>query len=309
MESWHSISAGRPRTSTLVRGVTGCIAMTVVQCFRVSATRRLLAERKRQLGELLDVDSWQRQQLSEQLHDEALQYILAARMDLDDVRDQMPPDAMRRIDVALSRASGFLRATVGELRPVVLEQWDLRDAIRQLTQTVAPNSGLTIAVESAGWPSGTRTSADAVLFGVARELLSRVVTQAAAGPVSVSLKLVGEQASLHFHVDYVVVSKDELMSPFTTTGSRLSAHRVRIEAAGGRLEFASTPGNDTLITVLVPAVADSQVSTDGESANSDRRRTQDAREHWVRSWPRRHSRDQHPPLPTVASDHSSTRAK
>jgi two-component system NarL family sensor kinase len=54
------------------------------------ATRRMLAERKRLLGQLLDVDSWQRRRLFEQLHDEALQYVLAAQMNLDDVRDRMP---------------------------------------------------------------------------------------------------------------------------------------------------------------------------------------------------------------------------
>jgi two-component system NarL family sensor kinase len=231
----------------------------------------LLAQRKRLLDELLDIDSWQRRQLSKQLHDEALQYVLAARMDLDDVRDRVPPDAMRRIDVALSRASGFLRATIGELRPVVLEQWDLREAVRQLTQTVASDSGLTIAVDSAGWPSGARTSADVLLFGIARELLSHVVTRAGVGRVSVSLTLLAEQARLQLHVDGAGIGRDEMTSQFTASCSGLAAHRVRVEAAGGRLACASTPTNGTVVTVLVPAVPDSQVSktsgdTDSESS-------------------------------------------
>jgi hypothetical protein len=71
-----------------------------------------------------------------------------------------------------------LRETVGELRPVVLEQCDLREALWQLTQTVASDGGQTIAVDTTGWPSGARTSADPLLFGIARELLSRVLTRA-----------------------------------------------------------------------------------------------------------------------------------
>jgi two-component system NarL family sensor kinase len=274
MEPGHFIPADRPPASTLARTIAPFgvgavrIALMVVQCFRVPTTIRLLAEREWLCGQLLEVDRWQRRQLSEQLHDEALQYVLAARMDLDDVRDWVPADAMLRIDVALSHASGFLRATVSELRPVVLEQCDLREAVRQLLQTVASDGGLTIALDGAGWPSGARTSADPLLFGIARELLSRVLTRAGVTRVSVSLKLCASQASFQLRVDGAGIGEDELMSHFTTSGRRLAAHRVRVEAAGGRVECASTAMDGTVITVLVPAIPVAGSKT-GQYANSE----------------------------------------
>ena len=273
MEAKHFIPADRPSASTLVRTFAartvgaGCIGLAVVQGVRLLATRRMLAERKQLLGQMLDVDSWQRRQLSEQLHDEALQYVLAARMDLDDVRDRVAPEDMHRIDVALSRASGFLRTTVGELRPAALEQWDLREAIRQLTQTVAHDHGVTIVVDSAGWPSGARTAADPLLFGIARELISHVRTRDDVSGVSVSLELAGEKARLQLRVEGAGIGRDDMMSEFTASGSALAAHRVRIEAAGGRLRCSSRPMNGAIVTVLVPAVPDAQVSDGAESSH------------------------------------------
>lgn len=282
----RSIFADRPSASTQVRTFAactvgaGCVGLAVAQGFRVLATRRLLAERKSLLDQLLDVDSWQRRRLSEHLHDEALQYVLAARMDLEDVRDGMPSEAMRRIDVALSRASRFLRATVDELRPVVLEQWDLQEAIRQLTQTVAHDSGQTIAFHSVGWPSGARTSADALLFGIARELLAHVLARAGVSGVSVSLDLVGEKARLQLCADGIGIGRDELMSQFMDRRSGLAAYRVRVEAAGGRLRCSGTPMNGTIVTALVPAVSDSQASKTSEYANPNSSESRNAIGPW-----------------------------
>ena len=181
-------------------------------------------------------------------------------MDVEEVRDRLSPDAVSRIDFALSRASAFLRATVSELRPVVLEQWDLPDAMRQLAQTVATGRGLPIAVDSVGWPPGVRTSVDGLLFCTARELLSHILTAAGAARVSVSLKLLGMQASLQLRTDGTGIGRGDLQSEIMTSGTGLASHRVRVEAAGGTIDCAPAQTTGTVVTVLVPAVLVSQVS-------------------------------------------------
>ena len=114
MAPGHFVPAIRPRTSTLVHVVAtlavgaGCVGLTIVQRSRVLTISRALAERERLLRQLLDVECRERQQLADRLHDEALQYVLAARMDFEEACDRLSPDAVRRIDVALSRASAFL---------------------------------------------------------------------------------------------------------------------------------------------------------------------------------------------------------
>jgi hypothetical protein len=180
MAPQHSLRTGQPIASTLLRTVAtvafsaGCLGLSVVEQFRILGAGRLLAERERLIGELLEVERRERRHLSEQLHDEALQYVFSARMDLEDVCDRASPDALRRLDVALAHVSAFLRGTVGQLGPVIVDQWGLPDALRQLADRLASDGGATVAVDSASWPPGAHTSADALLLATARELLSYI---------------------------------------------------------------------------------------------------------------------------------------
>ncbi len=270
MAPGHFVPAIWPRTSTLVHAVAalavgaGCVGLTIVQRSRVLTIGRALAERERLLRQLLDVECRERRQLSERLHDEALQYVLAARLDLEEACDRSP-DAVRRIDVALSRASACLQATVGELRPVVLEQWDLPGALRQLTQTMASDSGSPIAVDSVGWPSGSRTSVDRLLFGTARQLLSHIQMRAGVTRVSVSLELRGERANLQLRADGTGIGQHEMKGQFTTCGTGLGAYRVRIEAAGGTVQCTPAPTTGLIVTILVPAAPVAPVPSRADS--------------------------------------------
>ena len=62
MAAQHSLLTGRPIASMLLRTVAtvafsaGCLGPTVAQQFRVRAAGRLLAERERLIGELLEVE-------------------------------------------------------------------------------------------------------------------------------------------------------------------------------------------------------------------------------------------------------------
>jgi two-component system, NarL family, sensor kinase len=260
MTPQHSLFTGWPIASTLLRTVgavalsAGCLGLTVVQQFRVRAAGRLLAERERLIDELLEVERRERRQLSEQLHDEALQYVLAARMDLEDVCDRTSPDALRRLDVALAHVSAFLRATVGQLQPVIVDQWGLPDALRRLADRLASDGGATVAVDSASWPSGAHTSADALLLATARELSSYLAGPAGATTVAVSVTTAGDQACLRVRSNENCFQHSDMARSSLTGRPGLAACRIRVEAAGGALECVPASPAGTVATVLMPAM-------------------------------------------------------
>ena len=266
MAPGHFVPAIRPRTSTLVHVVAtlavgaGGVGLTIVQRSRVLTISRALAERERLLRQLLDLECRERRQLSERLHDEALQYVLAARMDFDEARDRCRPTPCAESTSRCPAHPRFLQATVGELRPVVLEQWDLPGALRQLTQTMASESGSPIAVDSAGWPSGARTSVDGLLFGTAWQLLSHIQMRAGVARVSISLEPVGERANLQLRTDGTGIGQHEMEGQFTTCDTGLGAYRVRLEAAGGTVQCTPAPTTGLIVTVLVPAAPFAPVS-------------------------------------------------
>ena len=165
------------------------IGLCRIQRSRVSAIGGLVADRTQLLTELMSVTDSERRTMAENLHDGALQYILAARMDLEDARELADPQAFERLDQALTQSSQLLRSTVSELHPAVLTQSGLAVAVGQLARTAAERGGLELTLDTDGWPADARTDNDLLLFGTARELLANVVRHAQATHLRVSLEL------------------------------------------------------------------------------------------------------------------------
>ena len=251
-EPWESIVL---RTFMLACVGAASIGLSRIQRSRVAAISGLLEDRSHLLDELLHLEERERRDLSERLHDGALQYVLAARLDLDDLRPTdggAAVEAVDRIDHALSESSRMLRSTVTELHPAVLEHAGLAKAVRELAAAAA-RIDLTIDVDVDDWPDGVRTPVDALLFGAARELLSNVVKHADARSADVSLALRGSSARL-------VVSDDGRGFDEHTRRERLEAGHiglasqiVRVEAAGGTLTVEEG-ASGTSVTVVVPVV-------------------------------------------------------
>ena len=176
------------RTVMLASVGVAAIGLSRIQRSRVRAIGQLVADRTRLLDDLVHVEQRERQVLSERLHDGALQYVLAARHDLEDVRDGDHPGAVDRIDHALAESSRMLRSTVSELHPAVLDRVGLAQAVRDLVAG-SRRHDLAIDVDVDGWPDGVRTPVDDLLFSAARELLSNVVRHAGATRATVTLEL------------------------------------------------------------------------------------------------------------------------
>ena len=92
------------RTGLLAVVAIGCVLLSRVQRSRVSTIARLLDERNDLLAEMVTIEQREQRDLAETLHDGALQYVLAARQELEAL-DEGDPQAMERIDLALAETS------------------------------------------------------------------------------------------------------------------------------------------------------------------------------------------------------------
>jgi two-component system, NarL family, sensor kinase len=241
------------RTAALAGLSIGCVALSRVQRSRVLTIGSLVQDRMHLLADLVDLEDRERRRLSEQLHDGALQYILGARMDLDDLRGGADPAAVERIDHALTRSAALLRVTVGELYPAVLERAGLPEALRQAAASAAARAGITVSVEDSGWPAGARTSSDAVVYAAARELVTNVVKHADASTVRVAVGLTDGAIRLTVADDGSGIPDGELDRKLRAGHIGLASHRARIAAAGGELSVAPGPDGGTVATVTAPA--------------------------------------------------------
>jgi len=249
VEPWTSLLL---RTLVIVGVALGCVGLSRIQRSRVRTIGRLAQARSGLLAELTGLEERERRALSENLHDGALQYVLAARFDLDDARETGDPAAFDRLEQALAESTRLLRSTVAELHPAVLARAGLPSALRDLATAAAARGGLAVTVDAEGWPAGERTEADPLLYRTAAELLNNVVKHAQAASAVVTLELADGTARL-------VVADDGVGTPENAAGGALrrghiglASHTLRIDAAGGRFTSAANPPHGTVVTVELP---------------------------------------------------------
>jgi two-component system, NarL family, sensor kinase len=250
------------RTLMLASVGAAAIGLSRIQRSRVRAIGQLLTDRTRLLDDLVHVEQRERQVLSERLHDGALQYVLAARHDLEDVRDGDHPGAVARVEHALAESSRMLRSAVSELHPAVLERVGLAQAVRDLVAGTRRRD-LAIDVDVDGWPDGAHPSVDDVLFSAARELLSNVVRHAGASRATITLTLHTATATLVVADDGIGIAERDRDRSLAGGHIGLYSQALRVEAAGGSLRIEPGPIG-TVATVIVPVGG----GPDGEGAET-----------------------------------------
>src|SRR5215813_5478351 len=104
-EPWASILLS---FMILVGLAGGSVALSLIQRSKVQTITELAQQRNQLLQDLLGLEKHERQEISERLHDGALQYIIVARQDMDDVRDGSAV-AADRVQLALVECSKLLR--------------------------------------------------------------------------------------------------------------------------------------------------------------------------------------------------------
>jgi two-component system NarL family sensor kinase len=246
-EPWVSILLN---TLVLAALFAASVAVSLIQRDRVGMIASLAAQRTQLLQDMLGLEKRERQDISERLHDGALQYVLVARQDMDYVRDGST-EAVDRVDTALVECSGLLRDVVRELHPAVLAKSGLKAAIETLADGISARSGLAVEVEARQWPDELRTEADHVLYGVAREALTNVIKHARAQNVWVELELRDGSATLRIADDGVGISEARLAQSVEDGHIGMASTRTKVLAASGQFDVRPTsPGTE--VTAGIP---------------------------------------------------------
>lgn len=247
-EPWGSLLL----RTMIVAGVgLGCVGLSRIQRSRVETIGRLVNDRTDLLDQLTGIEEHERRALSEALHDGALQYVLAARQDLEDARDTGDAASFDRIEEALLESSRLLRTTVSELHPAVLDRAGLTAALGDLVRTAAARAGFTGEVSTDGWPD-ERTPLDGLLYRTARELVGNAAKHASASTLRLSLTRSEGRARLVVADDGVGLPADAMASSLRRGHIGLASHRVRIEAAGGTFTATRAEPTGTAVAVQLP---------------------------------------------------------
>lgn len=244
---------GLPNTVYMHVGFLGWLAvattaLSFVLVRRSARVRSLLEVRRRLVMESTRADDVRNAELAEHLHDGPLQTLLAARLDLDEIRERNPDPALDRVHAALQETAVGLRSTVTALHPQVLAQLGLTPAVRELLRQFENRGDLTVTadLDEVGHPES-----QALLYRATRELLVNVNKHARASTVSVGLHRKGDRTVLTVADDGTGFDPAIVNERVAQGHIGLASLQVRVEATGGVMHIGSHPGAGTRVTVTL----------------------------------------------------------
>lgn len=255
----HSLSAD---DLSLLDAVSHQLAVALDNVHHYHEERRALAELQRAQENLLtylrmatNAQEEERKRLARELHDDTLQSLVVIKGTVDALGAdrQLPPSTMvrlraleRMVDTAVENVRRFSR----DLRPSVLDDLGLVQAVDWLLTETARRTGLRVRLEVAGEVQRLRVDTEVAVFRVVQEALRNVERHAHATSATVTLDAAGDAFIVRIVDDGQ--GFDRAQQPSAADGSvglGLMGMEERAKIVGGHLRIASTPGAGTCVTL------------------------------------------------------------
>ena len=218
---------------------------------QLEATQAELAAAERRAGILEE-----RQRLAREIHDTLAQGFTSIVMHLEAAEQALPTDpgsVHNHIDRARQTARASLdqaRRVVQDLRPDLLEQNSLPDAIERAAARWRAESGLELSTSVTGVPVPLPPDIEVTLLRAAQEALNNVRKHARATEAQLTLSYMPDTVILDVQDNGVGLAGAE-PSPFSG-GYGLQAMRERAALCGGTVTLESDPGEGTTVVVTIP---------------------------------------------------------
>jgi signal transduction histidine kinase len=194
----------------------------------------------------------ERERIAKELHDGIIQSLFAVGMNLQSAAlTSGSPETSARVERAveeLDRVIRDLRNYIFGLRPGILADRQLNQALEALGEEVSSTSHIPIAVEVDGAVSAGLSSRSHEIVQLTREALSNITRHSRAKHAAVRLTRRGATAILAIEDDGIGFD-----ARGSSTGSGLRNMRERAAGIGGTLRISSSKGKGTKLRFTFPA--------------------------------------------------------
>jgi signal transduction histidine kinase len=221
------------------------------QLHQSQVTLRASQDRYRSLSRrLIEQQEQERGALARELHDQLGQSLVAVALNLHAIESELSPTTRARVPestLILKKAIEQVRTLAFELRPPLLDEFGLVEALENLVTRYGERAGLHASFTATPTEARTPVEIEVACFRIVQEALSNVARHASARHVEVTLA--AQDAALE-----VTVRDDGI--GFHVEGRRaglgLLGMGERAELVGGNLDIKSAPGAGTTVRVRFP---------------------------------------------------------
>jgi PAS domain S-box-containing protein len=229
------------------------VGIDFTERIRAQEKIRETTEQLRQLtAHLQSIREEERKRIGREIHDELGQQLTAIKMDVAWIDKKTPEDAimikgkLKSVISLLDGSNQSIRRILNELRPAILDDHGLMEALqwlgKQLTETRGIGFKFTSAETNLKLPGPIATC----IFRVYQEALTNIVRHSKAKNIAVSLIINNNIITVHLADD------GNGFDPLTVKNNKsfgILGMKERVLSLGGEFELISSPGNGTTISM------------------------------------------------------------
>lgn len=204
--------------------------------------------------ELIRAEEEQRSRIARELHDGLGQLMTAVNIELQVLREAAPEEVKLRVDDVRALAAQVtteMRRISHELRPAVLDEMGLAEAVKALAERMARHCGIAIDVDVGGNVDVLPADTLITCYRLVQEALNNVVRHSGAARAAVRL----ERDAARLEVSVVDDGRGIDYTPATAQDGHfgLLGLEERINALGGRFSVRRRPEGGTRVAATLPA--------------------------------------------------------
>jgi two-component system sensor histidine kinase UhpB len=237
---------------------TAALAVWLITLWRrVQGLEERLAERGSKLHafavELIRAEEEQRSRIARELHDGLGQMMTAVNIELQVLREAAPPDLRTRVDdvTALStQVMTEMRRISQELRPAILDEMGLGEAVRALVSRVQRRGDVAVELQLDANLGTLPADAAIACYRMVQEALNNVVRHSGASNAKVVLARAEKQLAVEVSDDGKGIEYDPAAPLDGHFG--LMGLQERIHAIGGKFTFRKGERGGTRVAAEIP---------------------------------------------------------
>ncbi|MBL0182255.1 MAG: PAS domain S-box protein [Chitinophagaceae bacterium] len=214
------------------------------------------SEQLRQLtAHLLNVREEERKRIGREIHDELGQQLTAIKMDVAWIDKKTAPEneafktKLKNVITLLDGGNQSIRRILNELRPVILDDYGLLEALKWQGQQFTKNTGIPISFKTTETQIKIAEEIATCVFRVFQEALTNITRYAKAGKVVISLDIDEDNVLMNIEDDGNGFDP-ELTKTKKSFG--ILGMKERVVSLNGNFDLVTAPGSGTKIRISLP---------------------------------------------------------
>jgi len=232
-----------------------------IQQAQLEAVEQRDALRRDLLRHTVQAQEDERARVARELHDETAQVLSAFSLELAGLRNQAKRNPRitgtvdRLQELSRSMSQGLYRMVHG-LRPALLDDLGLAPALRSMLEQDSLPLGLRVSIKIQGEARRLEPAIETVLYRVAQEAIKNVARHAQVQMAEITIIYQPDMVALQVEDKGAGFDPSAPLRP--PHGWGLEGMRERADAAGGKLEVRSAPGQGTTVEIIIPIQEETQ---------------------------------------------------